>query len=160
MPTSLTVTTTNLQSVSITIDGGTKPATVWKYRIERKENSQAASYYYIVTETSSPTYTDYARPRPVAISGYPTNPISWDYRVKAYIFGSGWDAGLTSTGHTIAAITDAQITSTGVLGSATSSGTFSNTYISQTETKPSAGTNLFQESLVVCEILPLTVSSV
>tara|TARA_R110002012_G_scaffold297035_1_gene494799 strand:+ start:11492 stop:11968 length:477 start_codon:yes stop_codon:yes gene_type:complete len=157
MSASLSVNTTNLQYAVLTIDGGgTKPVTIWKYRIFRKENAQADSFYYELGETTTTSFTDHPRPRNLA-----GGQISWAYRVQAYVFGVGWSSGTsrTVTGVTIAAVTDAEITSSGVLGAATSAGTFSNTYLAQAESKPTGSTNLDQETWVICEILPLTVSS-
>jgi hypothetical protein len=155
---SLSVNTTNLQYAVLTIDGGgAKDSTIWKYRVFRKENLQADSFYYELGETDTTSYIDHPRPRNLAGA-----QISWAYRVQAYVFGSGWSTGTsrTVTGVTIAAVTDAEIQSSGVLGAATSAGTFSNTYLAQAESKPTGSTNLDQESWVICEILPLTVSSV
>lgn len=159
MPSSLSISTASKQYAVLTIDGGSKPGGTEKYRIERKENSLSSAKYLIVAETTSAVYNDHPRPRNLAGA-----QIAWDYRVKAYLTASGWDSGIvddnSGNGYTIAAVTDTEITNSGVLGAATSAGTFSNTYLAQAESKPSPGTNLDQETWVVLEILPLTASSV
>ena len=159
MPSSLSISAANKQYVVLTIDGGSKPSGTEKYRIERKENSLSSANYLIVAETTSAVYNDHPRPRNLA-----GNLIAWDYRVKAYLTASGWDSGIVDdnagSGYEIAAVTDAQITSSGALGAATSAGTFSNTYLAQAESKPTGSTNSDQETWVILEILPLTASSV
>ena len=142
------------QYVVFTMDSGTKPTNTWKYEIQRKETGQASSYYYTITKTSDATYTDH--PRPTNASG---TQITWDYRVRPYIFGTGWSTWVEETGVAISSVNDTQISNSGVLSTATSSGNMNNTYLAQGETKPSGSTNLDENTWVVTEILPLTVSS-
>ena len=156
----LAVSTTGKQNAVLTISS--PPAGTTKYKIERKlwfSPSVITDVSYLeIAETTSTTYNDY--PRPVTISDVSLRSA---YKVTPFVSGS-WGTAVeennSTNGFQIAAVTDTEISNSGVLGAATSAGTFSNTYIAQTEVKPSPGANLDQETWVVLEILPLTASSV
>jgi hypothetical protein len=153
MPT-LSVSTANKQHAVLTLDSGTKPSGTEKYQIERKESS--VSDYLLSAETTSAVYNDHPRPR----NADSTSALTWDYRARAYLTASGWSSYSTPvTGNSISPITDTQVGSIDVLGAATSAGTFSNTYITNSETIGSSP-NQDKDTLVLCEIIPLTTGSV
>ena len=157
MATILAVTTTGLLSVKLTFDGGTRPGTIGHYKIERRRNG--TTDFLVIHETEQAIVYD--RPRAwYADSLGAYTGISWDYRGYAYITASSsYDTVSVTHITNIATPTNAQIDYSGVLEPATSAGTFSNTYLAQTEAKPVIGIDV-QETWAVIGILPLSVSSV
>jgi len=161
MPGSLAITTSNLQSVQITIDGGTKPGTTGHYKLMRKPN--AASTYLQVFKTELAVIHDHPRPR--SPDG---TQLLWDYKVYSYITASSsYDSGIeddnSGSGYGIAEITDSALDATtfidpsGVAEPTTSVGTMGNTYLAQAE---SVTTNDFdRDSWTVTKVIPLAVSS-
>lgn len=161
MPGSLAITTSNLQSVQITIDGGTKPGTTGHYKIMRKPN--AASTYLQVFKTELAVIHDHPRPR--SPDG---TQLLWDYKVYSYItasssYDSGTEDDNSGSGFGIAEIdttaTDATtyIDPSGVAEPTTSAGTMGNTYLAQAE---SVTTNAYdRDSWTVTKVIPLAASS-
>ena len=165
MPGSLAITTSNLQSVKLTIDGGTKPGATGHYKITRKAN--AASTYLRVFTTELAVVHDHPRPR--SPDGA---QLLWDYKVHSYITASSsYDSGIeddnSGSGFGIAGI-DATATDattyidpssvaepTIKVGGVTS--TISNTYLAQAE---SVTTNAYDiDSWTVTKVIPLAASS-
>ena len=163
MPSSLAITTTNLQSVKITIDGGTKPSGTDHYKIMRKPNGTAASSYLQVYKTTLALIYDHPRPR--SPDG---TQLEWDYKVYSYItassaYDSGTEDDNSGAGYGIAEITNSSSDATtyidpsGVAEPTTSAGTISNTYIAQPE---SVTTNAFdRDTWTVTKVIPLGASS-
>lgn len=158
----LSVSTSGKQNAVLTT--ASPPAGTTKYKIERKlwfSPSVISDVSYLeIAETTNAVYNDY--PRPLTTGSTPVN-LRIAYKVTPFAsgsYGTAVEATNTDEGFQIASVTDAQITSSGALGSATSAGTFSNTYLAQAESKPTGSTNSDQESWVITEILPLTASSV
>ena len=163
MPSSLAITTANIQSVKITIDGGTKPSGTDHYKIMRKPNGTAASAYLQVYKTSLALIYDHPRPRsPEAVQ------LLWDYKVYSYITASSaYDSGTEDdnggSGYGIEEITNSSSDATtfidpsGVAEPTTSVGTMGNTYLAQAET---VNTNDFdRDSWTVTKVIPLAASS-
>ena len=163
MPGSLAITTSNLQSVQITIDGGTKPGATGHYKITRKPNGTSASAYLQVFKTELAVIHDHPRPR--SPDG---TQLLWDYKVYSYItasssYDSGTEDDNSGSGFGIAEIdttaTDATtyIDPSGVAEPTTSAGTMGNTYLAQAE---SVTTNAYdRDSWTVTKVIPLAASS-
>ena len=161
MPGSLAITTSNLQSVQITIDGGTKPAATGHYKITRKAN--AASTYLQVFTTELAVVHDHPRPR--SPDG---TQLLWDYKVFSYITASSsYDSGIeddnSGSGFGIDEIDDSATDATtyidpsSVAEPTTSAGTMGNTYLAQAE---SVTTNAYdRDSWTVTKVIPLAASS-
>jgi hypothetical protein len=164
MPGSLAITTSNLQSVKLTSDGGiTKPAATGHYKITRKPNGTSASAYLQVFKTELVVIHDHPRPR--SPDG---TQLLWDYKVYSYITASSaYDVGIEDdnggSGYGIAEIeyTAASATTyidpSGVAEPTTSAGTMGNTYLAQAE---SVTTNDYdRDSWTVTKVIPLAASS-
>ena len=167
MPGSLAITTSNLQSVKLTIDGGTKPGATGHYKITRKAN--AASTYLRVFTTELAVVHDHPRPR--SPDG---TQLLWDYKVHSYITASSsYDSGIeddnSGSGFGIAEI-DATATAattyidpSGVaeptikVGGVTS--TISNTYLAQAEVISYPDNAYDRDSWTVTKVIPLAASS-
>ena len=168
MPGSLVITTSGLQSVKLTIDGGvTKPAATGHYKITRKPNGTSASAYLQVFKTELVVIHDHPRPR--SPDG---TQLLWDYKVYSYItasssYDSGTEDDNSGSGFGIAEIDDSATDATtyidpsGVaeptikVGGVTS--TISNTYLAQAE---SVTTNAYdRDSWTVTKVIPLAASS-
>tara|TARA_R110000751_G_scaffold47777_2_gene106846 strand:- start:262 stop:732 length:471 start_codon:yes stop_codon:yes gene_type:complete len=155
MPVSFTVTTLGLQSATLEMDGGTKPGTTGHYLIKRKPNGTPFAIYLVIYKTTEATVYDH--PRSQNTAGV---VISWDYVAYSYITAtSSYDSGIAVMGPSIQPVTDAQIISSGVAEPTSSVGTISNTYLAQTETKPTGSTNLDENTWTVTKVIPLAVSS-
>jgi len=164
MPSSLAITTSDLQSVKLTIDGGvTKPAATGHYKITRKAN--AASTYLQVFTTESVVVHDHPRPR--SSDGA---QLLWDYKVYSYITASSsYDSGIednnSGSGFGIAGInlteTDATtyIDPSGVAEPTTSAGTMGNTYLTQAEVISYPDNAYDRDSWTVTKVIPLAASS-
>jgi len=156
MATNLVATSSTLLSVKLTLDLGTKPPTIGHYKIERARNV-APFAYLVIYETELALLYDHPRAW-YSDSGVSTG-ISWRYRAYAYITAtSSYDTVSSEYIINIATPTNAQIDYSGVSEPTTSAGTFSNTYIAQTEAKPTIGADV-QETWAVTRILSLAVSS-
>jgi hypothetical protein len=154
MATNLAATSSTLLSVKLTLDGGTKPGTIGHYKIERARNVLPLAYL-VIYETELALLYDHPRGWGPDGSG-----LSWRYRAYAYITASSsYDTVSSAYIITIATPTNAQIDYSGVTEPTTSAGTFSNTYIAQTESKPVGDWSELQETWAVTEILPLAASS-
>ena len=163
MPGSLAITTSNLQSVKLTIDGGTKPGATGHYKITRKAN--AASTYLQVFTTELAVVHDHPRPR--SPDG---TQLLWDYKVHSYITASSsYDSGIeddnSGSGFGIAEIdataTDATtyIDPSGVAEPTTSAGTMGNTYLAQAEVISYPDNAYDRDSWTVTKVIPLAASS-
>ena len=157
MATNLVATSSTLLSVKLTLDSGTKPATIGHYKIERARNVAPYTDYLVIYETELALLYDHPRAW-YSDSGVSTG-ISWRYRAYAYITAtSSYDTVSGIYVINIATPTNAQIDYSGVTEPTTSAGTFSNTYIAQAEAKPVIGADV-QETWAVTGILPLAASS-
>jgi len=153
MPGSFTVTTTSLQSATLLLDSGTKPATTDHYLIKRKPSGTAFAVYLVIYKTTEATIYDHPRPR--SPDG---TQLNWDYIAYSYITAtSSYDSGISVTNKRIAVVTDAQIQGSSVAEPTTSGGTISNTYLAQTETKPTDKPD--EDSWTVTRVIPLAASS-
>lgn len=164
MPGSLAITTSNLQSVKLTIDGGvTKPAATGHYKITRKAN--AASTYLQVFTTESVVVHDHPRPR--SPDG---TQLLWDYKVHSYITASSsYDSGIeddnSGSGFGIAEIDDSATDATtyidpsSVAEPTTSAGTMGNTYLAQAEVISYPDNAYDRDSWTVTKVIPLAASS-
>ena len=170
MPDSLAITTSNLQSVQITIDGGTKPGTTGHYKIMRKPN--AASTYLQVFKTELAVIHDHPRPRSTEGVLATDTQLLWDYKVYSYITAtSSYDVGIEDTNSTAGYGIDEIDTTAGdattyidpsgvaeptiKVGGVTS--TISNTYLAQAE---SVTTNAYdRDSWTTTKVIPLAASS-
>ena len=155
MPVSFTVTTTGLQSVTLVIDGGTKPGTTGHYLIKRKPNGTAFGELLTIYKTTEATVYDHPRPRsPVGIS------LVWDYAAFSYITAtSSYDSGILVTSASIPAVSDTMISNTDIAEPTSSVGTISNTYLPQGESPPTGSTNLDKNTWTLTKVIPLAVSS-
>lgn len=166
MPSSLAITTSGLQSVQITIDGGTKPGTTGHYKITRKPN--AAATYLQVFKTELAVIHDHPRPRSTVGVLATDTQLLWDYKVYSYITASSaYDSGIEDdnggSGYGIDRIDETAgdattyIDPSGVAEPTTSAGTMGNTYLAQAE---SVTTNDYdRDSWTVTKVIPLAVSS-
>ena len=167
MPGSLAITTSNLQSVKLTIDGGTKPGATGHYKITRKAN--AASTYLRVFTTELAVVHDHPRPR--SPDG---TQLLWDYKVYSYITAlSSYDSGIeddnSGSGFGIAEINVTATAATtyidpsGVaeptikVGVVTS--TISNTYLAQAEVISYPDNAYDRDSWTVTKVIPLAAGS-
>lgn len=156
--TNLVATASSLLSVKLTLDGGTKPEDIGHYKIERARNVTPFTDYLVIYETELALLYDHPRAWYANNLGVSTG-ISWRYRAYAYITAtSSYDTVSGVYIINIATPTNAQIDYSGVSEPTTSAGTFSNTYIAQTEPKPTIGADV-QETWAVTRILSLAVSS-
>jgi hypothetical protein len=170
MPGSLAITTSNLQSVQITIDGGTKPGTTGHYKITRRPHSTAVPGppYLNVMETVLAVVYDHPRPRSTVGVLATDTQLLWDYKVYSYITAtSSYDVGIEDTNSTAgygiaeieytAASATTYIDPSGVAEPTTSAGTMGNTYLAQAE---SVTTNAYdRDSWTVTKVIPLAASS-
>ena len=130
MPGSLAITTSNLQSVQITIDGGTKPAATGHYKITRKAN--AASTYLQVFTTS------------------------YDSGIEDDNSGSGFGIDEIDDSATDATT---YIDPSSVAEPTTSAGTMGNTYLAQAEVISYPDNAYDRDSWTVTKVIPLAASS-
>lgn len=164
MPGSLAITTSNLQSVKLTIDGGTKPAATGHYKIMRRPHSTVVPGppYLNVMETVLAIVYDHPRPRsPEGVQ------LFWDYKVYSYITAA---AAYTTpiedtTGFGIDEIEDTAASATtyidpsGVAEPTTSAGTMGNTYLAQAEVISYPDNAYDRDSWTVTKVIPLAASS-
>jgi len=154
--TNLVATASSLLSVKLTLDGGTRPGTIGHYKIERTRSG--FTDYLVIYETELALLYDHPRAWYADSLGASTG-IPWRYRAYAYVTATGiYDDVSDEWVINIATPTNTQIDYSGVLEPATSAGTFSNTYLAQTEAKPTIGADV-QETWAIIGILPLSVSS-
>ena len=154
MATNLVATSSTLLSVKLTLDLGTKPEEIGHYKIERARNVTPFTDYLVIYETELALLYDHPR-----AWGPDGGGLAWRYRAYAYITASSsYDTVSGVYIINIATPTNAQIDYSGVSEPTTSAGTFSNTYIAQTETKPAIGIDV-QDTWAVTRILSLAVSS-
>jgi hypothetical protein len=168
MPGSLAITTSGLQSVKLTIDGGTKPGTTGHYKITRRPHSTALPepLYLTVLETVLAVVYDHPRPRsPDGVQ------LFWDYTVYSYITSlSAYDGGIEDkVGYEIDEIEDTAASATTYIDPSSVAeptievggviSTISNTYLAQAEVISYPDNAYDRDSWTVTKVIPLAVSS-
>ena len=174
MPGSFTVTTAGLQSATLELDGGTKPATTGHYLIQRRPNGAAASEYLTIYKTTSATVYDHPRPRSSVGEALTDTQLLWAYRAYSYItalsaYGSPVEDDDSTAGYGIAGISNSASDATAYIDPSSVAeptievggviSTISNTYLAQAEVISYPDNAYDRDSWTVTKVIPLAVSS-